>query len=301
VKERKRVKERESKYQDFIIKNIINILEKNIAKTNINKSSHWKKYLNKEAVFKDPHNFLGFGSFTKINYKSIFHYIFQLLIFGINFFNTPSYKLYKKLFDKIKRQIDIDTVRHIFTFEKLKYLNPKRICIIGDGKLNGVLGAHLTFPKAIIFSVNLTETLINDLYILDMCEINLKHSIKLVENENDNLDDRRLYIVPSNLKNFLKDKKIDLFINIASFQEMTVDEIYNYFEIIKYEGSKLYCCNREYKKLVGGEEIYFDKYPWKGVKFKYFWENCPWHRKYYTFRPPFISSFPNTIHCLVSF
>jgi len=295
------VRQRENKYQDFVIKNIINILEKNITKTNINKSSYWKKYLNKDSVFKDPYNFLGFGSFTKINYKSIFHYILQILTFGKNFFNTPSYKLYKNLFDKIKRQIDNDTVRHIFTFEKLKYLNPKRICIIGDGKLNGVLGAHLTFPKAIIFSVNLSETLINDLFILDKCEINLKYSIKLVENENDNLDNSKLYLVPSNLKNFLKDKKIDLFINIASFQEMTVDEITNYFEIIKHEKSKLYCCNREYKKLPGGEEIYFNKYPWKEVKLKYFWEKCPWHQKYYTFRPPFISSYPNIIHCLVNF
>jgi len=282
------------------IQDIVDRLERNITKTNINKSSYWKKYLNKDVVFKDPYNFLGFGSFTKKNYKSIFHKIFQILIFGKNFFNTETYKLYKNIYDKIQRQIDIDTVRHIFTFEKLKFLNPKRICIIGDGKLNGVLGAHLTFPEAVIFSVNLSETLINDLGILDMCEINLKDYVKLIENEDDMLDNSKLYIVPSNLKKFLENKKIDLFINIVSFQEMNRNEIDNYFKIVIGEKAKLYCCNREYKRLPDGEEIYFDKYPWGTYK-KYFWEDCPWHKKYYSFRPPFIINFPVIKHCLVSF
>jgi len=134
-----------------------------------------------------------------------------------------------------------------------------------------------------------------------MCEINLKNSIKLVESENDTLDNKQLYIIPSNLKGFLRNKKIDLFINIVSFQEMTVDEIRNYFEIILQEKSKLYCCNREYTKLPGGEEICFNEYPWNGYTKKHFWEECPWHIKYYTFKPPFIFRYPKIMHCLVSF
>ena len=96
-------------------------------------------------------------------------------------------------------------------------------------------------------------------------------------------------------------KDIELFINISSFQEMTEIEIINYFEIIKNNKSKLYCCNREYKKLPGGEEIYFDKYPFSNCK-KIFYENCPWHKKFYYLKePPFIFNFDIHKHCLVEF
>ena len=47
---------------------------------------------------------------------------------------------------------------------------------------------------------------------------------------------------------------------------MTIDEIENYFRIIKTNNALFYCCNREYKKLVGGEESYFENYPWGNIK-----------------------------------
>ena len=60
---------------------------------------------------------------------------------------------------------------------------------------------------------------------------------------------------------------------------MNIDEISQYFkEVIKNNKSILYCCNREYKKLVGGEELHFDKYPWDNTK-KLFWEDCPFSIK----------------------
>jgi len=281
---------------------IIEALEANIDKTSVNKSSHWKKYLNNNVDYKNPLTMFGFGSFTKKNYKSIFHNFLQKKIFGKEFFLTETYKNYRKMFDDINRQIDVDTVRHIFTFEKLKKeINPKRICIIGDGKCNGVLGTYLTFPKATIFNVNLSETLINDYIILNYFSIGLKNSVKLISNTRDNLDNNQLYLIPSNLKEFLLDKGIDLFINIASFHEMSMDEINEYFKIVKNNKSKLYCCNREYKKLVGGEELYFNKYPWNNNK-KIFWDNCPWHQQFYSFRPPFIHKYDGNIkHCLVDF
>ena len=97
------------------------------------------------------------------------------------------------MFDEVSRQIDVDTIRHIFTYEKLKKeINPKKICIIGDGKCNGILGAHLTFPEAIIFSVNLSETLINDYIILNDLNIDIKNSIHLITNINDKLNHNKL-------------------------------------------------------------------------------------------------------------
>ena len=135
---------------------INNKLLNNIVNTNKNKSSHWKKYLPDNANYLNPFNHLAFGSYSKKNIKNYIHNLLARVIFGKNVFKTKTYFAYKSVFDKINRFIDADTIRHIFTFEKLKeYVNPKSICIIGDGKINGVMGAHLTFPNVKIYSVNL--------------------------------------------------------------------------------------------------------------------------------------------------
>jgi hypothetical protein len=283
--------------QDDIIKKLID----NIDLSNQDKSSYWKKYLPTDADYSNQFEHLGFGSFTKKNnIRNYFEKLLAKKIFGKDIFKTKTYESYKIIFDKIERHIDNDTIRHIFTFEKLKkYVNPKSICIIGDGKINGVLGAHLAFPLARIFSVNLSEVLINDYIILDKIDI-FKKSVTLVEDINFSKKNELLTLVPSNFKNFLLNKDIELFINISSFQEINKNEIDNYFEIIKNNKSKLYCCNREYKKLPDGEELYFDKYPFSNCK-KFFYEDCPWHQKFYSLRPPFIKHYPNHIHCLVGF
>ena len=273
-----------------------------VNKTNLNKSSHWKKYLPHNAEYMSEYSQLGFGSYTKKNIKSYIYNILRTIIFEKAIFKTKTYKAYKSIFDEINRYVDADTIRHIFTFEKLKeYINPKSICIIGDGKINGILGAHLTFPQAKIYSVNLAEVLINDNLILEKTKIDLKKSVTLVENLNMYSTNTKLFLIPSSNKKFLMNKKIELFINIASFQEMTPDEVSEYFEIIKNNKSKLYCCNRQYKKLPGGEELYFEKYPFSNSK-KIFWEDCPWHQKFYSLRPPFIKNYDGNVkHCLVDF
>ena len=139
---------------------------------------------------------------------------------------------------------------------------------------------------------------INDCIILD--KLDIFKSVTLVDDISSPKNNDLLTLIPSNFKKYLLNKDIELFINISSFQEMQQIEIDNYFEIIKNNKSKLYCCNREYKKLPGGEEIYFDKYPLSNSK-KIFYENCPWVKKFYSLRPPFIKYYPNHIHCLVEF
>lgn len=281
---------------------IINKLITNIQKSNKNKSSYWKKYLTAQTNYFDKFQHLGFGSYTKKNIiKNYFENLLAKRVFGTNVFKTRTYQKYSTIFNRIGRHIDNDTIRHIFTFEKIKkYLNPKSICIIGDGKINGVLGAHLTFSKAKIYSVNLSEVLINDYIILS--KLDLFRSITLVESKKFLDKNYSLFLVPSNFKEYLLNKNIELFINISSFQEMEMIEIMNYFKIIKNNKSKLYCCNREYKKLPGGEEIYFDKYPFPNGK-KIFYEDCPWHQRFYTLRKyPFIFNYDgNHKHCLIDF
>ena len=122
----------------------------------------------------------------------------------------------------------------------------------------------MLYPESKIFSINLSETLINDYLILKQFKILDDDHIQVITSKNDKIDfNKKLFLIPASLKKFISNIDIDLFANIASFQEMNIDEIKNYMDIIKKKKKTLfYCCNREYKKLYGQEEIYFDRYPW---------------------------------------
>ena len=168
-----------------------------ISETNLNKSSLWEKNLPGNSEYLNEFNHLGIASFTQKSAKNYIHNILTKIIFGNAIFKTKTYKSYKSVFDKVNRYIDSDTIRHIFTFEMLKeYVNPKSVCIIGDGKINGILGARLTFPLAKIYSVNLSETLINDNIILDKTDIDLKESVTLVEDVNNYSKDSIMTLIP---------------------------------------------------------------------------------------------------------
>jgi len=284
---------------------IVDKLEKYIELDTKTKSSYWKNIYNGNANYKNPFEALTFGGYLKKErlFKSFANYILSILIFGNNIFKSETYKNYKIVFDKSKRLINSDTLRHIFTFELLKSINPpSNVCVIGDGKCNFVIGSLLTFPNSRIFSINLSETLINDYLVLKEMKILDDTEIQVIENEHDEiLENKKLILIPSHLKEFLSNKNVDLFFNIASFQEMTIDEIENYFRIIKSNNSLFYCCNREYKKLVGGEELYFDNYPWGNIA-KTFNEDCPWHQKNYQKNYPFITKYDgNHKHCLIDY
>ena len=225
------------------------------------------------------------------------------LVFGNKIFYTNTFNNYKNIFDVLNRQIDVDAIRHIYTFELLKKkIDPFKICIIGDGKLNGLIGSLITFKDAKIYTVNLSETLINDYLILKKTNLVPDNQIYVINSKNVNIEEKyKIVFIPSNYKEVLLKNNIDLFINIASFQEMTNDEIKKYFEIIKSNKSYLYSCNREYKKLYGGEELIFDNYPWENGK-KIIYDYCSWHQKFYMTKFPFIKKYDGKLkHCLIDY
>ena len=109
--------------QDLILER----LYKNIKNTDNLKSSHWKKMFEKNGNVSNKSLHFGFGSYTKKGFKNLLYDFLNKKIFGKEIFNSKSYKLYKSIFDQTDRYIDIDTIRHILTFEKLKtYVNPKK-------------------------------------------------------------------------------------------------------------------------------------------------------------------------------
>ena len=114
--------------------------------------------------------------------------------------------------------------------------------------------------------------------------------------------DIKLILISAQNSHYLFDKKISLFVNIASFQEMTPETINEYFDIIKSNNSFFYCCNRVFKKLIGGEVLEFANYNWGNARI-IIDELCPWHQRYYNVRKfPFIFKYDGEIqHRLVKY
>jgi hypothetical protein len=175
-------------------------------------------------------------------------------------------------------------------------LNEKRVVIIGDGY--GRLGTLIKakFPKSKITYINLGRTLLFDLV----------YSKKTFPNSVVHLVENKLNLSAD--FNFIEAEKVnqmqvmgDLFINIASMQEMNYSQIQEYFKIIKNQapGTMFYCCNRESKKLPDGSVIEFRNYPWGDLN-SLLKEYCPWHQEFPMNRPPFKGKFDGpTLHSLV--
>ena len=125
------------------------------------------------------------------------------------------------------------------------------ICIIGDG--HGLMGSLIkAFDNNIkIVSINLGRILLFDVYHTE--KLFPSASVELIQSrpESSTLKADFTFIEAQNYE-FISDLNIDLFINIASMQEMNNEIINNYFKYInasKALKKTFYCCNRTEKKL----------------------------------------------------
>ncbi len=288
-------------------------LENTISKSNSNKSHFWVrriKGLNKTNpnpidtydIFQSSE----YGPYLKKKFlSSILHYLGQLKLYGPTIFKSGTYKKYKKVLDGNGRQIDFQVLKHILWIEKIKnhIKNKKKICVIGDSKLNFLLGAYLTNQDAQLFSINLPEVLITDYLVMKKINFLKGSKIEVVENFKDfNYSEKvKLYMIPASEAEFCKNKNIDFFFNSHSLQEMTKEEVEKYFEIMKSNKALFYCNNRKFKRGFGGDkDFHFENLPWDNSEFL-IKETCTVCEKYYNFRPPFIRKFDEHIHCLVKF
>tara|TARA_B100000575_G_C22981414_1_gene566266 strand:- start:101 stop:967 length:867 start_codon:yes stop_codon:yes gene_type:complete len=285
---------------------IIDDLNKLLLNSDHEKSSYWQHYIDEVKLnFYDIHAVSLFGTFSKKNFlKNFLHRFFQYLIHGNKFLRTCEYQIYKNLCDKENRNLDQNVVRHILTLNllnKMKLLHGN-ICIIGDGKANFVGGLIEMDKKIKIYSINLPEILINDYLIIKNNNILNDDLITVVKSNSDlERNDKRLFLINASDKNFLMNKNINLFVNIASMQEMKHETINEYFNIISNNKSFFYCCNREKKILPDGQEVSFRDYNWGDGKI-ILEENCPWHQRYYDFFPPFIKKYDgNVMHRILKY
>jgi hypothetical protein len=278
-------------------------------------SSHWQKYGKLQKItFKTPKSIIlnankrneigytfstlklkggGFGDFKKL---SVFNLFLNIPIFIYLIFNSWANLKFKTFlttfFYTIKsgQIFSNDVTRCALTVDYLKKnigdLNSKTITIIGDGY--GRLGCliKLLFPKSRIIYINLGRTLLFDYYYSFKVFPKLQH--KLVKNLINFTKDFN-YVEAEFYKEL--EIKSDVFVNIASMQEMNLEQINDYFTLIKKNPDQLfYCCNRLSKKLPDNSVINFLEYPWQGFEILKD-ELCPWHQKFPSLKPPFIRKF----------
>jgi hypothetical protein len=181
----------------------------------------------------------------------------------------------------------------VFTFELLENtvdLTRDLVCIIGDGQANFVsLAIENNFSRKLI-SINLTEVLMSDLDLIEKIEGISPNEIAVAQTKLEledflNNAEQRLLLVSAQNVSILFESDIDLFVNMASFQEMNTSLIKVYFDVIKSNNAYLYCCNRVEKVLYGGEINRFSEFPWGDEKVLLD-ESCIWHQNYYSLRSP---------------
>ena len=287
-------------------------------------SSHWKKYGEKQSI-KQGHKSRnwkkrtseginplteleikgeGFGDFKKLNFINLISSVPIYVYCSIRL--RPKLKvntLLKTLIYCLKsRQIfGYDVTRMALTIEFLERnignLDSKSFCLIGDGY--GRFGSILKsiWPNCKVVYINLGRTLLFDYYYTSKVFPKSDH---LVIRTQSKLSDDFSYIEAERYREIKIEAEI--FINIASMQEMNMKTINDYFSLFKSQSHPIYfyCANRISKKLPDGSVINFNEYPWNGMKVLVD-ELCPWHQKFPSIKPPFVRKFDGPVqHRLVS-
>ncbi|MCZ8344725.1 MAG: putative sugar O-methyltransferase [Leptospira sp.] len=295
------------------IQYLVNHLEDDASAT----SSHWQKYHRDFKVGEelDISGIIGFGGFSTeyTGLRKWAHRILQSKFrkFGYASPGFFSVDIIAAEMTKIQnRGYDLDVLRQSLTLSflmnKLENQNwfskDRTVAVIGDGFCSMSLLLLLTgFAKKVVL-VNLSKTLLVDLIFLKKY-IDRKSglSFALIQESPNNTEENSFDLVAlqATRHEIIQSMPIDLFINIASMQEMDIDVISAYFqdmrEVAKKQDSYFYCCNRIEKTFPDGTTVRFGDYPWSNLDQVIVDELCPWHQKYYSLKPPFYHPYDGPI------
>ena len=171
---------------------------------------------------------------------------------------------------------------------KINFKKINRTLIIGDGF--GTMTTLLMENKLSkqIFLVNLRKTLLVDLLYLKIIigDKRFEDEVILLDDKNDVTKIKakhKVIAIEAENYNILRFIDKDLVLNIASFQEMDLVVIKNYFKFLYTQKNKsfyFYLCNREEKFLPDGSLIRFKDYPFKTKDLLIIDELCPWHQDF---------------------
>ncbi len=237
-------------------------------------SSHWDAFSNFQSVSIsfDEINLQGFGFGDYENSKNLSFSrkmvnFPMLLVSEIVLAQVPANirSAVRKVASSTSRSINPDFARLAKSLQMVTSIvpdfeNKKRVAIIGDGF--GTFGALLAslIPNITIFQINLGRQLLFDYLFMVSSHPQSEHRILHSINE---VIEGEINYLPAELVSCL-DANIDVFISIESFQEMNLETIKDYFELMRSQSAPtfLYCANRVSKKLPDGKLIELEKYGW---------------------------------------
>jgi len=295
----------------------IDYLSSEVAKSDPGASSHWQKY---HADFKfDGKSFSGLKGFGGSSNKptGFRALLSKLLQKKFRRYGDSSDKfafidsLARDITNKQQREYDLDVLRQVLT---LSFLDQKvgesiddksTLCVIGDGFASMTALLLASKSAGCIVLINLTKTLLVDLWYLKlwMGADKFESTVDLIANDEDvdlvlekrsRLADegtQQIIAIQASDHQLMKRLPIDLVINIASMQEMNPQTIGSYFDDMRNIAANkklfFYCCNREEKILPDGTVTRFREYPWLLDDDVLIEGLCPWHQEYYSTSPPF--------------
>jgi hypothetical protein len=305
----------------------IDYLASKVHKIDAGCSSHWAKYHRDFYFTGDGFKGLeGFGGCQPIpvGLRSLAHQLLQFRFrrMGKSF---PSFNYVdreaKNITTSQNRHYDLDVLRQTLTLSFLKTTIPETItsssmaCVIGDGFSSMSSLLLQTKSAGCVVLVNLTKSLLVYLWYLKLwlgtedfdARVKLvsdSTSLEKIKNEWYSQPEKGLVIAfEAQDEYLLKACPIDYAINIVSMQEMDHPVTAKYFEDLIFIGRSrkllFYCCNREEKTLPDDTVTRLEDYPWRAEDQILIDEICPWHRFYYSKRPPFYHPYNPIRHRLV--
>ena len=274
-------------------------------------SSHWKKFGSKGSASKVNNQYI-IRSFGVSNYqKRSISRLFQNLIIG--FFLKDFIKKYcfdkeslitaKKIAQILEIYFSFNHIKHVIVYDILNRLKLYKgtICIIGDGDaFMGTLIKKLNSKVRILF-VNIGKNLISDVNYYSKIFPNHIPVLISKRSQINGLNTNNVGFLEAEKYQLLYKRPINLFINIASMQEMNPSVINNYFNLMRSSSKKsyFYCLNRQEKVLPDGTAVRFRDYQWENSKV-IIDEICPFVKKFPTSIPPFWKPFDGVhLHKLI--
>jgi hypothetical protein len=271
-------------------------------------SSHWRT-IGRQRILKKNNKYLidgyGFGSYKPRNLINHLGSLPEIVLQShlLRKYHCPKYLVHagKTIaaksgnifsFDSVKQILSLNTIlKTLDNGDNLTGQGIRSVCVIGDGYSFFSSLIKLVDPDIKVISVNLGRTLFFDVLFSERClpEIN-PILLKTEESKNIQLSNFQLVFIEAEKFSILENLEVDLFINIASMQEMNPAVIVKYFKYMRSSQKSpcyFYCCNRLIKELPDGTLTEFMKYPWKTSDDVLLDELCPWYQKYPSSRPPF--------------
>ena len=289
-------------------------LKSSLSESDPASSSHWDYYHRDFASNSNGTSLSGLEGFGSISRRSRFRQVAHNIMLSPwrkSLKLRPEFgdilALTKMIACRQKRCLDLDMFRQSQTLAFIDDHRPGIIrnvgtwVVIGDGF--GVLASLLLLVnnQSRFILINLDRSLLAVLaYVRMVFPERFDAMTRLVQSREElasalepgqfDSDPPRLIAIRARNQDLLSGVPADVFINVASMQEMRMTDIRGYFSSMRTIAERkeviFYCCNREEKQHPDGTSVRFADYPWREDDDVLVDGLCPWHDRFYSLRPP---------------